>query len=140
MYRRCPNCYRTEGIRANFGDNREAEAAFHQRKWCDCGYSSPEEMMRDQDLGFDDPKWVPIAKEFLNRYHGELRSGLLSTKGDYIRCFLLSLKSSFDNHLISSPLLCLKMTIRGHSSHQNQGPRNTSPKQTSSIHSMNTVR
>jgi hypothetical protein len=104
MPRRCPNCYRTEDIRVNFGDNREAEAAFHQRKWCDCDYSSPEEMMQDQDLGFEDPKWLPVAKEFLNRYHRELRAGQLSTKGDHIRCFLISLKSSFDDYRISASL------------------------------------
>jgi len=104
MPRRCPNCYRTEDIRVNFGDNREAEAAFHQRKWCDCGYSSPEEMMRDQVLGFDDPKWVPIAKHFLNRYHRELRSGRLKTKNDQVRYFLRGLKSSLDNHFISATL------------------------------------
>lgn len=57
MQRVCHNCYRTEGIRANFGNDREAEAAYHRRIWCDCGYSSPEEMMKDQDLGFDDPRW-----------------------------------------------------------------------------------
>jgi len=104
MQRICPNCYRTEGIRVNFGDNREAEAAFHQRKWCDCGYSSPEEMMHDQDLGFDYPKWVPVSKHFLNRYHWELRSNRLKTKNDQVRYFLRGLKSSLDNHFISATL------------------------------------
>lgn len=84
MPRRCPNCYRTEGIRANFGYDREAEAAYHRRKWCDCGYSSPEEMMKDQDLGFDDPQWVFVAKHFLNLYHWELRSGRLKTKMEMV--------------------------------------------------------
>lgn len=57
-----------------------------------------------QDLGFEDPKWLPVAKEFLNRHHRELRTGRLSTKGDHIRCFLISLKSSFDDYRISASL------------------------------------
>lgn len=52
----CPNCFREEEMRLNFGSNREAEAKFHKEKWCDCGCNSPEEMMRDQDLGFEDPR------------------------------------------------------------------------------------
>lgn len=40
--------------------------------------------MKDQDLGFDDPQWVFVAKHFLNLYHWELRSGRLKTKMEMV--------------------------------------------------------
>jgi hypothetical protein len=103
--RRCPNCFRQEGVRFNFGDDREAEKAFHQEKWCSCGYSSPEEMMKDQDFGFDDPKWVPIAKHFLENYHNSLEQGLIHSRDEQVRFFLKLLKSSANNYYKSIDLI-----------------------------------
>lgn len=101
MQRICPNCYRTEGIRANFGNDREAEAAFHRKKWCDCGYSSPEEMMKDQDLGFDDPQWVKVSRTFLNQYYERLSLGRIPSKNEHVRYFLKLLKRSFNGEGLS---------------------------------------
>ena len=36
MQRLCRKCGVYEGIRCNFGDNREAEAEFHNQDWHDC--------------------------------------------------------------------------------------------------------
>jgi len=95
--RTCPNCFRVEGIRANFGNDREAERAFHQQIWCSCGYSSPEQMMRDQDMGFDDPRWLRIAKYFIENYHLRLKQGEVRSEEELVRFFLRLLKSSASN-------------------------------------------
>jgi len=47
----------------NFGKNEEAEKAFHATKWCDCGYNSPEEMLREMDI--NDPRRIRIEKKLL---------------------------------------------------------------------------
>lgn len=97
LERVCPNCFRKEGTRYNFGTNREAEKAFHQEKWCDCGYSSPQEMMLDQDMGFTNPHWLRIAKYFLENYENSIRQGLIESKDEKVRFFLKLLKSSANN-------------------------------------------
>lgn len=108
MQRRCPNCFRTEKIRVNFGNNREAEKEFHQQKWCNCGYNSPEEMMKDQDMGFEDAKWIPIAKYFLDNYHLRIRQGQINSKEEHVRFFLKLLQSSANNCNASLDLVNLK--------------------------------
>src|SRR5690625_3062504 len=105
MSRTCPNCYRQEGVRLNFGGNYEAEADFHRRQWCSCGYYSPEEMMQDQDLGFDDPRWVGIAKYFLNEYYLRISQGRITNKDEHVRFFLKLLKSSINNYRLSAELV-----------------------------------
>lgn len=105
MSRTCPNCYRQEGVRFNFGGNYEAEADFHRQQWCSCGYSSPEEMMQDQDLGFDDPRWVGIAKYFLNEYYLRISQGRITNKDEHVRFFLKLLKSSINNYRLSAELV-----------------------------------
>jgi len=108
MNRRCPNCFRTEGIRVNFGENREAERKFHQEKWCNCGYNSPVEMMKDQDMGFDDARWIPIAKYFLKNYQLRIRQGQINNKEEQVRFFLKLLQSSANNVHASLDLVSLK--------------------------------
>lgn len=105
MYRTCTNCFQQEGIRFNFGDNHDAEAKFHRERWCKCGYSSPEEMMADQDLGFDDPRWVPITKYFLNQYYLRISQGSIINKDEHVRFFLKLLKSSINNYHLSAELV-----------------------------------
>ena len=104
MNRVCPICYRKENIRFNFGDNREAESEFHKEKWCDCGYTSGEEMMKDQDLGFSDKRWVGIVKYFLDNYFLRLGQGAVSNKDENARFFLKLLKSSANNYRLSIEL------------------------------------
>ena len=104
MNRVCPICYRKENIRFNFGDNREAESDFHKQKWCDCGYSSGEEMMKDQDLGFTDSRWVGIVKYFLDNYFLRIGQGAISNKDENVRFFLKLLKSSANNYRLSIEL------------------------------------
>lgn len=106
--RTCPNCYRVENTRYNFGDNKEAEQEFHKEKWCDCGYSSPEEMMQDQDMGFDDPKWIRIAKHFIPQYLRTIRRGEIESNEEGIRYFLKLLKSSAKNTYSSLELVEIK--------------------------------
>lgn len=108
MYRTCPNCFKTEGIRVNFGENHEAEKEFHKEKWCNCGYNSPEEMMKDQDMGFEDPRWIPIAKYFLKNYHLRIRQGQINSKEEQVRFFLKLLQSSANNYYTSLDLVNLK--------------------------------
>lgn len=100
-----PNCFRSEGVRFNFGNNREAEQSFHQEHWCNCGYSSPEEMMKDQDMGFDHPEWIRIAKYFLENYHLRLNQGLIESEEEHVRFFLKLLKSSANNVRLSIDLV-----------------------------------
>lgn len=95
--RTCPNCYQKEGIRYNFGNDREAEKEFHSKNWCDCGYLSPNEMMLDQDMGFDDPKWIPIAKYFIKNYHDSISQGYIHNSEELLRFFLKLLQSSANN-------------------------------------------
>ena len=104
MNRVCPICYREEGIRFNFGNNYEAESEFHKQNWCDCGYSSGEEMMKDQDLGFTDKRWVGVIKYFLNEYFLRLGQGYISNKDENARFFLKLLKSSANNYRLSIEL------------------------------------
>jgi hypothetical protein len=94
----CNNCYKASNIHFNFGNDREAENAYHKNYNCDCGYSSPEEMMRDQDLGFTDPRWVIIAKDFLNEYYILLRIRTIKSKDQHIRFFLKQLKYSINKY------------------------------------------
>jgi len=108
MRRICPNCYRNENSRVNFGDNREAERKFHSDKWCNCGYNSPEEMMLDQDMGFLDPKWIPIAKDFIENYHLRLKQGEIKSKEELVRFFLKLIKSSANNIHFSIELVPIK--------------------------------
>jgi hypothetical protein len=105
MNRVCPNCYREEGIRFNFEPNIETEKAFHQENWCGCGYNSPQEMMQDQDLGFDDPHWVSLTKYFLNEYYMRLKQGKINSKDEHIRFFLKLLKSAANNYKLSIELI-----------------------------------
>jgi hypothetical protein len=105
MNRICPNCFREEGVRFNFGGNSAVEAEFHSQHWCNCGYSSPEEMMQDQDLGFDDPRLVLIAKHFLNEYYLRLKQGKINNKDEHIRFFLKLLKSTANNYRLSIELI-----------------------------------
>jgi|GEM_PF-6832917 len=97
MSRICPNCYRKEDARFNFGDEHQAEKAFHAEKWCKCGYNSPQEMMLDQDMGFEDPLWIPIAKYFINNYTLRISQGEIRTKEEHMRFFLKLLKNSANN-------------------------------------------
>lgn len=106
----CPNCYRKENKRSNFGDNIKAERKYHSEKWCNCGYNSPEEMMVDQEMGFLDPKWIPIAKFFIENYHLRLKQGEIKSKGELVRFFLKLLKSSANNFHRSIELIPIKET------------------------------
>ncbi|MFZ4798906.1 MAG: hypothetical protein ACOYMA_15505 [Bacteroidia bacterium] len=101
----CRNCFRPERFRVNFGENSEAEREFHQKKWCDCGYNSPEEMMQDQDLGFNDPRWVGISILFLNDYYLRISQGQITNKDEHVRFFLKLLKSSMNNYRVSAELV-----------------------------------
>ncbi|MBS9773782.1 MAG: hypothetical protein KGV59_01315 [Tenacibaculum sp.] len=101
----CPNCYRREGIRVNFGNNHSAEKEFHQQHWCDCGYSSPEEMMKDQDLGFSDAKWVLIIKDFLNTYYNIISTTVIPNKDEHLRLFLKLLKNKINWYDSSAELI-----------------------------------
>jgi hypothetical protein len=101
MQRFCPNCYRTEGVRLNFGSDRAAESQFHKQQWCDCGYFSPEEMMQDQDLGFEDPRWVQVTTTFLNEYYRRLSLGRIPTKDEHVRYFMKLLNRSLRFHGLS---------------------------------------
>lgn len=92
--RRCPNCFQKENVRANFGDNVEAERAFHAERWCTCGYNSPMEMMADQDMVFKDPKWIPIAKYFIISYHFRIQQGRIHSSEELVRFFLRLLKDA----------------------------------------------
>jgi len=105
MYRTCPICFRKENIRVNFGEDHEAEKKFHQEKWCSCGYSSPIEMMQDQDLGFKDPRWVGITKYFLNEYYLRISQGTIINKDEHVRFFLKLLKSSISNYRLTAELV-----------------------------------
>ena len=93
----CPNCFQMENIRFNFGDNRQAEREFHSKKWCNCGYNSPNEMMEDQDMGFKDPYWIPIAKHFIENYHLRISQGHINNSEELVRFFLKLLKYSANN-------------------------------------------
>lgn len=100
----CPNCFK-EGPRMNFGPNRAAESKFHNQPWCNCGYSSPAEMMEDQELGFVDPRWVRIAKYFLNEYYLRLGQGRIESKSENLRFFLKLLQRSGNNYNLSIELV-----------------------------------
>ena len=82
----CKICFKSDGMRFNFGDNTEAEAAHHNTKWCSCPYETSEEMMLDQDMGFTDPNWIPIAKSFLSNYR-RMREEV-TTNEQSVRLFL----------------------------------------------------
>lgn len=97
MNRVCPNCFKKEQVRFNFGRNIEAERKFHSEKWCTCGYNSPEEMMYDQDMGFTDPNWIRVAKYFLENYHSTLAKHQFDSKEELVRFFLKQLKQSANN-------------------------------------------
>jgi hypothetical protein len=105
MRRSCPNCFRKENERYNFGESIENETAYHQEKCCDCGYKTPEEMMQDQDLGFFDPNWVPIAKYFLENYHNSISQGIIQDKDEQTRFFLKLLKSAANSRSLSLELV-----------------------------------
>jgi hypothetical protein len=94
----CPNCFKEEGGKLNFGNYIKAAIGFHSQKWCKCGYNSPQEMMDDQDMGFSDPNWIPIAKYFIEEYNLRLQPGLIKKKDEQIRFFLKLLKSSAGNY------------------------------------------
>jgi len=94
MSRVCPNCFQVEATRYNFDYDIKTEQEFQAEKWCACGYESPEEMMLDQDMPFQDPKWIPLTKHFLEDYHLRLRKGEIKDAGELIRFFLRLLKSS----------------------------------------------
>jgi hypothetical protein len=106
--RTCPICFRRENKRYNFGSEHAAEKAFHKEKWCDCTYESAQEMMLDQDMGFEDPTWIPIAKEFLYEYHNSLNSGLITNKEEQVRFFLKLLKSCANSSRKSIELIPIK--------------------------------
>ncbi len=108
MNRRCPNCYRTELFRFNFGRNRDSETKFHKAKWCDCGYDSPQEMMLDQDMGFNDPLWIPIGKQLLTQYHEGLRNEKVSSLEEQMRFFLKLLQSAANNMRCSIEIVPIK--------------------------------
>lgn len=95
--RTCPNCFQKEASRHNFGSDLQAEREFHQQRWCDCGYASPEAMMADQDMPFADPQWIPFAKHFLEEYHLRFRQGGMKNKTELVRFFLRLLQSSANN-------------------------------------------
>lgn len=97
MHRICRNCLRKEESRYNFGNDRDAERAFHNENWCDCGYESPEEMMIDQDMGFENPLWVRIGKYFLVEYNEAIRQGRIESRDELLRFFLKLLKDSAAN-------------------------------------------
>jgi len=104
VHRVCQICYQKEDIRLNFGDNHEAETKFHRQSWCQCGYSSGEEMMKDQDLGFTDNRWVGIIKYFLNEYYLRIGQGVIANKDEHARFFLKLLNHSFKNYRVSIEL------------------------------------
>lgn len=108
MSRRCPNCYRTDSLRFNFGNNRDSEKEFHKVKWCDCGYNSPQEMMLDQDMGFEDPLWIPIGKQLLTQYHEGLRNEKVSSLEEQMRFFLKLLQSAANNMRCSLEIVPIK--------------------------------
>tara|TARA_R110001592_G_scaffold363293_2_gene683370 strand:+ start:3315 stop:3698 length:384 start_codon:yes stop_codon:yes gene_type:complete len=81
----------------NFGFDSQAEKKFHAQSWCKCGYETPEEMMKDQDMGFEDPVWIPIAKSYLEEYHLKLTQGHIKGRTELVRFFLKLLKESAYN-------------------------------------------
>lgn len=97
MHRVCPNCFQKEQVRLNFGGNKKAEQKFHSEKWCECKYSSPKEMMYDQDMGFTDPSGIRIARYFLQNYHSTLANHKFDSKEEVVRFFLKLLKQSASN-------------------------------------------
>jgi hypothetical protein len=101
----CSKCYQQEMTRYNFGEDIEAEKAFHAKDWCKCGYTSAEEMMVDQDMPFSDPKWIPLAKHFLNEYHIRLDEEQIRNSEQLVRFFLRLLKSSANNIGLSVTLI-----------------------------------
>jgi len=105
MNRICPNCYREDKIRFNFGGDHSAETEFHRQHWCDCGYSSPKEMMQDQDLGFEDSRWLGVTKYFLNEYYLRISQGKITNKDEHVRFFLKLLKNSANNYRLSVELV-----------------------------------
>jgi hypothetical protein len=97
--RTCPACLRSNHIYANFGDNAEAQRAYqYANNWCKCGYTSAEEMMQDQDLGFSDPYWLPIIKHCFNEFFNRYDKGQLESPEEQVRFFLKQLKYSAYNH------------------------------------------
>ena len=70
MQRFCHNCFAQDGLAISFVED-EHEREHHKKKWCKCGYDSPEDMMKDLRIKyrfeFEDPKWVYLAREYLNR-------------------------------------------------------------------------
>ena len=61
--------------------------------------------MKDQDLGFDDPRWVPSAIEFLDSYYLSLSQGRIRNKDEHVRFFLKLLKSCVNNWRLSIELV-----------------------------------
>lgn len=94
LNRICPICLQIEGIRVNFGNKQKEEQDFHNQKWCSCGYKSHSEMIIDQDLGFNDFRWVGIVKNFLNSYYKYLSQQIISNKDQHARLFLKQLQNS----------------------------------------------
>lgn len=95
--RTCPKCLRQEGIIYNFGNNKAAMVAFNKKKWCKCGYNTPQEMMEDNDLGFTDETWLLIAKNFIGHYHRSYNYGFIHNSEELIRFFLKALKTTAEN-------------------------------------------
>src|SRR5690606_35762870 len=95
-------------VRYNFGNDVIAQQEFHKQKWCDCGYSTPEEMMEDQDMGFENPNWIRIAKYFIDIYNKEIEEQTIKNKEENVRFFLKLLKSSANNHYLSIELSDIK--------------------------------
>lgn len=108
MNRVCPICYQQEAFSFNFGPNSVANAEFHQKKWCKCGYTSGEELMKDQDLGFTDNRWVGVAKSFLIDFFEKASSGGILSKDQMVRLFLKQLKNSANNYDLSIELVPIK--------------------------------
>jgi Zn ribbon nucleic-acid-binding protein len=70
MQRFCPNCFAQDGLAISFVEDAH-EREHHKKKWCKCGYDSPEEMIKElrkkYRFEFEDPKWVYLAREYLSR-------------------------------------------------------------------------
>ncbi|WP_242084216.1 hypothetical protein [Aestuariivivens sediminis] len=126
MNRVCPNCFRKENLRYNFGNNIEAEKKFHSEKWCECGYNSPKEMMLDQDMGFTDPDWIRIAKYFIENYHATLATHQFNSKDEVVRFFLKMLKYSANN--IYKEIVLVNNDKNNHWENINYGKPKTKPK------------
>lgn len=102
----CPNCFNEYKIHKS--PNLSEDFTPNPKGFCSCEYNSPEEMIEDYDFGFNDPKWVKIAKHFLNHYHPVINEAKIEYKDEWMRFFLKLLQSSANKFGLSIELTDIK--------------------------------